>query len=55
MIQIETVRQKVGRDVLVENQVTASSKRWRHNANERLHGFGPIFATPTKPDYQRSD
>ena len=49
---IEIVRQKVTRDILV-GKSTHSVDQARAAAREGADyiGFGPIFATPTKPDY----
>ena len=49
---IEIVRQKVTRDILV-GKSTHSLDQARAAAREGADyiGFGPIFATPTKPDY----
>jgi thiamine-phosphate pyrophosphorylase len=49
---IETVRQKVARDLLIgksTHSVTQARAAQREGAD--YIGFGPIFATPTKPDY----
>jgi thiamine-phosphate pyrophosphorylase len=49
---VEIVRQKVARDILV-GKSTHSLKQARAAEREGADyiGFGPIFATPTKPDY----
>ena len=49
---IEVVRQKAGRELLV-GKSTHSLKQAMAAQRERADyiGFGPIFATPTKPDY----
>jgi thiamine-phosphate pyrophosphorylase len=49
---IEVVRQKVARDILV-GKSTHSLEQALDAQNEGADyiGFGPIFATPTKPDY----
>jgi thiamine-phosphate pyrophosphorylase len=49
---IEIVRQKVARDILV-GKSTHSLEQARAAEREGADyiGFGPIFATPTKPDY----
>jgi thiamine-phosphate pyrophosphorylase len=49
---IEIVRQKVARDILV-GKSTHSIEQARAAQREGADyiGFGPIFATPTKPDY----
>jgi thiamine-phosphate pyrophosphorylase len=49
---IEIVRQKVARDILV-GKSTHSLEQARAAQSEGADyiGFGPIFATPTKPDY----
>ena len=49
---IEVVRQKAGRELLV-GQSTQSLKQAMAAQREGADyiGFGPIFATPTKPDY----
>jgi thiamine-phosphate pyrophosphorylase len=36
----------------LENQLAASIKPWQGTRGADYLGFGPIFATPTKPDYQ---
>jgi thiamine-phosphate pyrophosphorylase len=49
---IEIVRQKVGRDILVgksTHSLEQACAAEREGAD--YIGFGPIFATPTKPDY----
>ena len=49
---IEIVRQEVGRDVLIGK--STHSLEQAHAAEREgadYIGFGPIFATPTKPDY----
>ena len=50
---IEVVRRKAGRAVVV-GKSTHSRKQARAAQREGADyiGFGPIFATPTKPDYQ---
>ena len=50
---IAKVREKVGRELLV-GKSTHSLVQARAAQNEGADyiGFGPIFATPTKPDYQ---
>jgi thiamine-phosphate pyrophosphorylase len=50
---IAVVRDKVGRQVIV-GKSTHSLKQARAARDEGADyiGFGPIFATPTKPDYQ---
>jgi len=50
---IAVARKKAGRDVVV-GKSTHSPKQARAAARERADyiGFGPIFATPTKPDYK---
>jgi thiamine-phosphate pyrophosphorylase len=50
---IAVVRDKVGRQVIV-GKSTHSFKQARAARDEGADyiGFGPIFATPTKPDYQ---
>src|SRR5213080_2562829 len=50
---IEVARRKAGRDVLV-GKSTHSLEQARAAQREGADyiGFGPIFATPTKPDYQ---
>src|ERR1700752_3962018 len=49
---IEIARQKVGRDIFV-GKSTHSLEQARAAEREGADyiGFGPIFATPTKPDY----
>ena len=49
---IELVRQKVARDILI-GKSTHSLEQARAAQREGADyiGFGPIFATPTKPDY----
>jgi len=49
---IETARQKVGREILV-GKSTHSLEQARAAQSESADyiGFGPIFATPTKPEY----
>ena len=49
---VEIVRQKAARDILV-GKSTHSLEQARAAEGERADyiGFGPIFATPTKPDY----
>ena len=49
---IQTVRQKAAREILV-GKSTHSLEQARAAQRERADyiGFGPIFATPTKPDY----
>ncbi|MEY2541998.1 MAG: thiamine-phosphate pyrophosphorylase [Verrucomicrobiota bacterium] len=50
---IAGVRRKVGRDLIVgksTHSLTQASAAAREGAN--YIGFGPIFATPTKPDYK---
>ena len=49
---IEIVRQKAARDILI-GKSTHSLAQARAGAARRCDyiGFGPIFATPTKPDY----
>ena len=49
---IEIVRQKAARDILV-GKSTHSLEQARAAQREGADyiGFGPIFATPTKPDY----
>ena len=51
---IEVVRRKAGRAVVV-GKSTHSLKQARAAQREGADyiGFGPIFATPTKPDYQQ--
>ena len=49
---IEVVRQKVGRDILIgksTHSLEQACAAEREGAD--YIGFGPIFATPTKPDY----
>lgn len=50
---IENVRRLIGRDILV-GKSTHSLEQARVAAHEGADyiGFGPLFATPTKPDYQ---
>ena len=50
--QVGVVRQKVARDILV-GKSTHSLEQARDAQDEGADyiGFGPIFATPTKPDY----
>ena len=49
---IEIVRQKVGRDILVGKSThTLHQARAAEREGADYIGFGPIFATPTKPDY----
>jgi thiamine-phosphate pyrophosphorylase len=49
---IESVRSKAGRDILI-GKSTHSLEQARAAEREGANyiGFGPIFATPTKPDY----
>ena len=49
---VEIVRQKVARDILI-GKSTHSLEQARDAESEGADyiGFGPIFATPTKPDY----
>lgn len=49
---VTLVRQKAGRDMIV-GKSTHSLEQARAAANEQPDyiGFGPLFATPTKPDY----
>jgi len=49
---VEGVRQKVARDILI-GKSTHSLEQARAAQSDGAHyiGFGPIFATPTKPDY----
>jgi thiamine-phosphate pyrophosphorylase len=50
---IAVVRRKAGRDLIVgksTHSLTQASAATREGAN--YIGFGPIFATPTKPDYK---
>jgi len=50
---IETVRQKVGREVLVGKSSHSIEQALAAQCERADYiGFGPIFATPTKPDYQ---
>jgi thiamine-phosphate pyrophosphorylase len=49
---VAVVREKVGRDVWVGKSTHGAAQAWaalREGAD--YIGFGPIFATPTKPDY----
>jgi thiamine-phosphate pyrophosphorylase len=49
---VESVRQKAARDILI-GKSTHSLEQARAAQSDGAHyiGFGPIFATPTKPDY----
>ena len=49
---IETVREKVTRDILVGKSThSLDQARAAEREGADYIGFGPIFATPTKPDY----
>ena len=49
---IETVRQKAGRDILVGKSTHSPAQAGAAQREGADYiGFGPIFATPTKPDY----
>ena len=49
---IEIVRRRVGRDILVGKSTHALEQaRAAEREGADYIGFGPIFATPTKPDY----
>jgi thiamine-phosphate pyrophosphorylase len=49
---IELVRQKATRDILVGKSThSLEQARAAHGEGADYIGFGPIFATPTKPDY----
>src|SRR5436309_1286399 len=49
---IEIVRQKATRDILVGKSThSLEQARAAERAGADYIGFGPIFATPTKPDY----
>jgi len=50
---IETVRQKVGREILVGKSTHSLEQALAAQREDADYiGFGPIFVTPTKPDYQ---
>ena len=50
---IEVARRKAGRDVLIGKSThTLEQARAAQCEGADYIGFGPIFATPTKPDYQ---
>lgn len=49
---IEIVRERVGRDILVGKSThSLAQARAAQREGADYIGFGPIFATPTKPDY----
>src|SRR5512132_4238633 len=49
---IEIVRQKAARDILIGKSThSLEQARAAHGEGADYIGFGPIFATPTKPDY----
>ena len=49
---IEIVRQKADRDILIGKSThSLEQARAAHSEGADYIGFGPIFATPTKPDY----
>jgi thiamine-phosphate pyrophosphorylase len=49
---IEIVRQRAGRDILVGKSTHSPAQaRAAQTEGADYIGFGPIFATPTKPDY----
>src|SRR5438067_11174012 len=49
---IEIVRQKEARDILIGTSThSLEQARAAHSEGADYIGFGPIFATPTKPDY----
>ena len=49
---IETVREKITRDILVGKSThSIAQARAAEREGADYIGFGPIFATPTKPDY----
>ena len=49
---IEIVRQKAARDILIGKSThSLEQARAAHSEGADYIGFGPIFATPTKPDY----
>jgi thiamine-phosphate pyrophosphorylase len=49
---IEIVRQKAARDILIGKSThTLEQARAARSEGADYIGFGPIFATPTKPDY----
>lgn len=49
---IAIVRRRVGRDILVGKSThTLEQARTAQNESADYIGFGPVFATPTKPDY----
>jgi len=50
---IEVVRRKAGRDVVVGKSThSLDQARAAQREGADYIGFGPIFATPTKPDYE---
>src|SRR5437762_11192309 len=49
---IEIVRQKAARDILIGKSThSLEQAHAAHGEGADYIGFGPIFATPTKPDY----
>ena len=49
---IEIVRQKIARDILIGKSThSLAQARTARGEGADYIGFGPIFATPTKPDY----
>jgi thiamine-phosphate pyrophosphorylase len=49
---IEIARQKVSREILIGKSThSLEQARAAHHEGADYIGFGPIFATPTKPDY----
>jgi thiamine-phosphate pyrophosphorylase len=50
---IAVVRQKAGRDLIIGKSTHSLAQAHRaHGEGADYIGFGPIFATPTKPDYK---
>jgi thiamine-phosphate pyrophosphorylase len=50
---IESARRKIGRDILVGKSThTPAQAKSAQDEGADYIGFGPLFATPTKPEYQ---